>query len=65
MLNENIEGARDVAVCFISRLRDNRKFESLEGLKEQIGTDIKQAMEFVGVCDLYVVGDGVVQRSEP
>ena len=64
VLNENIEGARDVAVCFIKRLRDNRKFESLEGLKEQIGTDIKQAMEFVGVCDLYVVGDGVAQRSE-
>ena len=65
VLNENIADARDVAVCFIKRLRDNRKFESLEELKEQIGTDIKQAMEFVGVCDLYVVGDGVPQRSEP
>ena len=65
VLNENIEGARDVAVCFIKRLRDNRKFESLEELKGQIGTDIKQAMEFVGVCDLYVVGDATPQRSEP
>ena len=65
VLHENIEGARDVAVCFIKRLRDNRKFESLEELKEQIGTDIKQAMEFVGVCDLYVVGDTAPQRSEP
>ena len=65
MLNENITHARDVAVCFIKRLRDNRKFESLEELKEQIGIDIKQAMEFVGVCDLYVVGDTTPQRSEP
>lgn len=65
VLNENIEGASDVAVCFIKRLRDNRKFESLGELKRQIYIDIKQAMEFVGVCDLYVVGDGVPQRSEP
>lgn len=65
VLNENIAHTRDVAVCFIKRLRDNRKFESLEELKEQIGIDIKQAMEFVGVCDLYVVGDTTPQRSEP
>ena len=65
VLNENIAHARDVAVCFIKRLRDNRKFESLEELKGQIGIDIKQAMEFVGVCDLYVVGDTAPQRSEP
>lgn len=65
VLNENIAHARDVAVCFIKRLRDNRKFESLEELKGQIGIDIKQAMEFVGVCDLYVVGDTTPQRSEP
>ena len=65
VLNENIEGASDVAVCFIKRLRDNRKFESLGELKRQIYIDIKQAMEFVGVCDLYVVGDATPQRSEP
>ncbi|RRD55077.1 bifunctional riboflavin kinase/FAD synthetase [Campylobacter rectus] len=65
VLNENIAHARDVAVCFIRRLRDNRKFESLEELKGQIGIDIKQAMGFVGVCDLYVVGDTAPQRSEP
>ena len=65
VLNENIAHARDVAVCFIKRLRDNRKFESLEELKGQIGIDIKQAMGFVGVCDLYVVGDTAPQRSEP
>lgn len=64
VLNENIEGARDVAVCFIKRLRDNRKFESLEELKRQIYIDIKQAMEFVGVCDLYIAGANA-KRSEP
>jgi hypothetical protein len=53
VLNENIADACDVAVCFIKRLRDNRKFASLEELKRQIYIDIKQAMEFVGVCDLY------------
>ncbi len=64
VLNENIEGARDVAVCFIKRLRDNRKFASLEELKRQIYIDIKQAMEFVGVCDLYIAGENA-KRSEP
>ena len=64
VLNENIEGARDVAVCFIKRLRDNRKFASLEELKRQIYIDIKQAMEFVGVCDLYIAGANA-KRSEP
>ena len=65
VLNENITDAGNVAVCFIKRLRDNRKFASLEELKRQIYIDIKQAMEFVGVCDLHVVGDGAAQRSEP
>jgi riboflavin biosynthesis protein ribF len=64
VLNENIADARDVAVCFIKRLRDNRKFASLEELKRQIYIDIKQAMEFVGVCDLYIAGENA-KRSEP
>lgn len=64
VLNENITDARDVAVCFIKRLRDNRKFASLEELKRQIYIDIKQAMEFVGVCDLYIAGANA-KRSEP
>ena len=64
VLNENIAEASDVAVCFIKRLRDNRKFESLEELKRQIYIDIKQAMEFVGVCDLYIAGANA-KRSEP
>ena len=53
VLNENIEGARDVAVCFIKRLRDNLKFSDLASLKAQIKIDINAAMDFVGVCDLY------------
>ena len=64
VLNENITDARDVAVCFIKRLRNNRKFASLEELKRQIYIDIKQAMEFVGVCDLYIAGENA-KRSEP
>ena len=53
VLNENIEGASDVAVCFIKRLRDNLKFSDLASLKAQIKIDINAAMDFVGVCDLY------------
>ena len=53
VLNENIEGAGNVAVCFIKRLRDNLKFSDLASLKAQIKIDINAAMEFVGVCDLY------------
>ena len=64
VLNENITDAGNVAVCFIKRLRDNRKFASLEELKRQIYIDIKQAMEFVGVCDLYIAGENA-KRSEP
>ncbi len=64
VLNENITDAGNVAVCFIKRLRDNRKFASLEELKRQIYIDIKQAMEFVGVCDLYIAGANA-KRSEP
>ncbi len=64
VLNKNIADAGNVAVCFIKRLRDNRKFASLEELKRQIYIDIKQAMEFVGVCDLYIAGENA-KRSEP
>ena len=53
VLNENIADARDVAVCFIKRLRDNLKFSDLASLKSQIKIDINAAMDFVGVCDLY------------
>ena len=53
VLNENIMDARDVAVCFKKRLRDNLKFSDLASLKAQIKIDINAAMDFVGVCDLY------------
>ena len=53
VLNENIADVRDVAVCFIKRLRDNLKFSDLASLKAQIKIDINAAMDFVGVCDLY------------
>ena len=53
VLNDNITQANSVAVCFIKRLRGNQKFNSLDELKMRIQTDIKAAIEFVGVCDLY------------
>ena len=53
VLNENITDARDIAVCFIKRLRDNLKFSDLASLNAQIKIDINAAMDFVGVCDLY------------
>ena len=61
ILNEYIDSAEHVAVCFIKRLRDNMKFENLSALKRQIEFDIKQASSFVGVCDLYI--DGVFQTA--
>jgi len=44
---------KHVAVCFIKRLRDNKKFNSLSELKEQIKRDINEARQCVGVCDLF------------
>ncbi|WP_169764199.1 bifunctional riboflavin kinase/FAD synthetase [Campylobacter mucosalis] len=43
---------QSVAVCFVARLRDNMKFQSLNELKEQILKDIKNANEFTGYCEL-------------
>lgn len=62
VLNENIDSAEHVAVCFIKRLRDNMKFENLSNLKRQIEFDVKQATQFVGVCNLYSM-DGVFQTA--
>ena len=42
------------AVCFIKRLRDNKKFENLEALKEQIEMDIKEARKYSGSCELFL-----------
>ena len=42
------------AVCFIKRLRDNKKFENLESLKDQIETDIKEAKKYSGSCELFL-----------
>ncbi|MDU2360312.1 MAG: riboflavin kinase, partial [Campylobacter concisus] len=44
---------KHVAVCFIKRLRDNKKFNNLSELKEQIKRDINEARQCVGVCDLF------------
>lgn len=44
---------KHVAVCFIKRLRDNKKFNNLGELKEQIKRDINEARQCVGVCDLF------------
>ena len=42
------------AICFIKRLRDNKKFENLEALKEQIKRDIKEARKYSGSCELFL-----------
>lgn len=44
-----------VRTCFIERIRENRKFDSLEELKEQIQKDIKIAANVSKACDLSIV----------
>ena len=44
---------KHIAVRFIKRLRDNKKFNNLSELKEQIKRDINEARQCVGVCDLF------------
>ena len=45
---------RNIRICFIERIRDNRKFDDLSALKEQIQKDIKIALNVSKVCDLSI-----------
>lgn len=47
----------EVRVCFIERIRDNRKFASLDELKTQIEKDVKIASNVSKVCDLSIKDD--------
>ena len=40
--------AKTIRVNFIQRLRDERSFESIEALSEQIGKDVHQARKILG-----------------
>ncbi len=38
-------------LTFLRRLRDERRFESTEALRDQIGRDVRQALRFFALCD--------------
>ncbi|MBR8462856.1 bifunctional riboflavin kinase/FAD synthetase [Campylobacter sp. faydin G-105] len=57
LINEDIKiTPRHIAVCFIARMRDNIKFNSLAELKIQIERDIKDVAGKTLVCQLFVDG---------
>ena len=43
--DEDIYG-KDIEICFIHKLRDERKYESIEALKKQVTEDVKKARSF-------------------
>lgn len=53
ILDKDIESTPNVEIFFVEYLRDNKKFETLCALKEQISQDIKLAKERLGVCKFY------------
>ncbi len=48
---------KSVQTCFIERIRDNRKFDNLSELKEQIAKDIALAKSCAKSCDLSLKDD--------
>ena len=53
----------EVRTCFVDRIRDNRKFDNLEDLKNQIQKDIKIATNVSKVCDLSIVDEVAHSRD--
>jgi len=43
--DEDIYG-KDIEICFIHKLRDEKKYENLEALKKQVAEDIKKARNY-------------------
>ncbi len=43
--NEDIYG-KDIEVCFIHKLRDEKKYESIDALKKQVADDIKKTKSY-------------------
>ena len=44
----------EVELIFVKRLRDEKKFESVEALKEQIGHDVARAQQFFRLLQRHV-----------
>jgi riboflavin kinase / FMN adenylyltransferase len=45
-----------IELTFLYRLRDERKFESTDALKEQIGCDVKSANRYFHLCGRFTLG---------
>lgn len=64
VINENLEQSpAKVRVCFIERLRDNKKFASLSELKAQISKDIEIAKNIGKSCDLTLKEEDTHART--
>ncbi|MBE0492074.1 MAG: bifunctional riboflavin kinase/FAD synthetase [Sulfurospirillum sp.] len=50
ILDKQIQAPQNLDIFFVKYLRDNKKFDSLEALKNQISEDIKNAKEVLKVC---------------
>jgi riboflavin kinase/FMN adenylyltransferase len=48
--NEDIYG-KDIEVCFIHKLRDEKKYENKEALKKQVDEDIKKTKSYWGILN--------------
>ena len=46
--NEDIYG-RNIEVCFIQKLREEKKYESIDALKRQVQEDIKKASAYLEI----------------
>ena len=56
ILDKNIENTLTVEIFFVEYMRDNKKFEILSKLKEQITDDIKLAKQRLSICRFYPIG---------
>ena len=45
----------EVELFFLKRLRDEKKFESVEGLREQIGRDVATAKKFLRLLEQFAI----------
>jgi len=55
ILDKDIKNTSDVEIFFVEYLRDNKKFETLSALKQQITDDINFAKDRLNVCKFYPV----------
>lgn len=50
----DLSESTELEMTFLKRLRGERKFDSLEELRAQIGRDVARAGRYFGLCDLLV-----------